>query len=236
MQLVITNRLAKKRLLSTPVDDILEWNLFVELETLDEKYKDYSLFLTLDSYETNEVRVHLTLAMKYSKCQRTYKWHPHTRKIVEREEFCRFNYKESELGPFVFMGPQLHFDNYQNGCQLGAHWRNDDFKIFCGVSVDYVDIKVPACKLSDDFSQLFEDEEFSDVIISVAGCEFKVHKAILSARSPVFAAMFKNAMKESKTGIIKIYDVSQCAMKELLRFMYTGKVLNIDKICDDLLI
>ena len=227
IRLVITNRLAKKRLLSTPVDDILEWNLFVELETLDEKYKDYSLFLTLDSYETNEVRVHLTLAMKYSKCQR---------KIVEREEFCRFNYMESELGHFVFMGPQLHFDNYQNGCQLGAHWRNYDFKMFCSVSVDYVDIKVPACKLSDDFSQLFEDEEFSDVIISVAGCEFKVHKAILSARSPVFAAMFKNAMKESKTGIIKIYDVSQCAMKELLRFMYTGKVLNIDKICDDLLI
>ncbi len=43
---------------------------------------------------------------------------------------------------------------------------------------------------------------FSDVTLSVGDTEFKAHKAILAARSPVFSAMFEHAMEEKlKVGV-----------------------------------
>lgn len=43
-----------------------------------------------------------------------------------------------------------------------------------------VQFKVPECKLSDDFGNLFDNEKFSDVSLSVDGREFRAHKAILA--------------------------------------------------------
>lgn len=40
--------------------------------------------------------------------------------------------------------------------------------------------KIPDCNLSDDFNELFETSNFSDVTLTCASREFKVHKAILS--------------------------------------------------------
>ena len=209
-------------ILSVPVNDTLRWILFLKLETLDKKYKDYTLFLTLISYDTNAVRVQLKLSILNSKCERANLLCPNTRIVVNGGKWSDYYY----------IGPDLVFFH------TNRFWSNNYLRIFCGISVvqvDYVDIKVPDCSLSDDFGHLFEDKQFSDVILSVAGYEFKVHKAILSVRSPVFAAMFKHDMKERNTGIVKIDDVSQDVMEEVLRFVYTGKVLNIDKMADDLL-
>lgn len=43
-----------------------------------------------------------------------------------------------------------------------------------------IQFKVPECRLSDDFGQLFENQKFSDVTLAVAGREFQAHKAILA--------------------------------------------------------
>jgi hypothetical protein len=52
--------------------------------------------------------------------------------------------------------------------------------------------------------------------------ELQAHKAILSARSPVFHAMFEAQMRESETGIIFVADIALDVMTELLKFIYTG--------------
>jgi len=62
----------------------------------------------------------------------------------------------------------------------------------------------------------------SDVIIAVAGKEFPVHKVMLSARSPVFQAMFQNPLKESKQNRIEITDLDEQSAQQLLEFIYTG--------------
>ena len=49
------------------------------------------------------------------------------------------------------------------------------------------------------------------------------HKAILEARSPVFAAMFKNDMKEKKTGEVDIPDCDFDAFNVFLLFLYSGE-------------
>jgi hypothetical protein len=50
------------------------------------------------------------------------------------------------------------------------------------------------------------------------------HRFILSARSPVFAAMFSNDMIESQTGRVEIHDADFCLFRHFLKFIYTGKL------------
>ena len=98
-----------------------------------------------------------------------------------------------------------------------------------------VQFKVPECRLSDDMGQLFESQRFSDVTLSVGGREFQAHKALLAARSPVFAAMFEHEMEERKHNRVDITDVDHEVLREMLRFIYTGKTNNLEKMADDLL-
>jgi BTB/POZ domain len=65
--------------------------------------------------------------------------------------------------------------------------------------------------------------------------EFLVHKAILSSRSKVFQAMFEHKMLENERSRVEIEDIESDIMLEILRFIYTGKTQNIDKLADALL-
>jgi BTB/POZ domain len=58
---------------------------------------------------------------------------------------------------------------------------------------------------------------------------------LFPARSPVFAAMFEHEMEERKQNRVAITDVDHEVLKEMLRFIYTGKAPNLDKMADDLL-
>ena len=58
---------------------------------------------------------------------------------------------------------------------------------------------------------------------------------LLPARSPVFNAMFEHEMEERKQNRVEITDVDHEVMREMLRFIYTGKAPNLDKMADDLL-
>lgn len=69
----------------------------------------------------------------------------------------------------------------------------------------------------------------------MAGKEYQAHKAVLAARSPVFAAMFEHEMEERKHNRVEITDVDADVLREMLRFIYTGKSNNLEKMADDLL-
>lgn len=56
-----------------------------------------------------------------------------------------------------------------------------------------------------------------------------------SARSPVFQAMFEHEMEERKHNRVDITDVDHEVLREMLRFIYTGKASNLEKMADDLL-
>lgn len=122
----------------------------------------------------------------------------------------------------------------------------DKLTLYCEVSVvaDSVNIagqnnttqfKVPDCRLSEDLGQLLESQKFNDVVLSVGGVEFPAHKAILAARSPVFAAMFEHEMEEKKQNRVDITDVEHEVMKEMLKFIYSGKSPQLEKMADELL-
>ena len=62
--------------------------------------------------------------------------------------------------------------------------------------------------IQEDFQTLLETGELSDVTLLVGEerKEIKTHKLVLSARSPVFSAMFQHQMAENRTNSVKIED------------------------------
>lgn len=65
--------------------------------------------------------------------------------------------------------------------------------------------------------------------------EIHAHRCIL-ARSPVFHAMFQNDMKEKQTGEVYINDISYEVLKEMVFFMYSDRVNDLDTIAGDLML
>ena len=65
---------------------------------------------------------------------------------------------------------------------------------------------------------------FADIEFIVSGVVFKAHRAIVCARSTVFAAMFASGMRESKTGRVEINDASPETFADFLKFVYTGQL------------
>lgn len=74
---------------------------------------------------------------------------------------------------------------------------------------------------------LFYSKNHSDVTFKVKSKEFHVHKAILVARSPVFAAAFEHKMSEKETNVIKIHDCDPDPFWDFLQYLYAGKVTDI---------
>ena len=89
-------------------------------------------------------------------------------------------------------------------------------------------------QLVHDLASLLDDKS-ADFIFKVENEKIPAHRAILKARSPVFAAMFQHDMKENRTNETEINDVTHAAFKALLRFIYTGHC-QVENFAQELLI
>lgn len=69
----------------------------------------------------------------------------------------------------------------------------------------------------------------ADVTFAVGDSVFRAHRAIMASQSSVFHAMFSINMAENQSGVVKIVDVEPSAWQDLLRFVYTGLVIDIHK-------
>ena len=87
-------------------------------------------------------------------------------------------------------------------------------------------VEVPQSTLAVDFGELYANEDFADITFVVGGtARFKAHRAVLTVRSPVLAGQFKSGMADSATEEIHVDpDISPDIFREVLRFVYTGKV------------
>jgi speckle-type POZ protein len=76
--------------------------------------------------------------------------------------------------------------------------------------------------LASDFNTLMNDKTNCDLQITVKKQKIDAHHSVVTARSPVFAAMLKHDMKEKKTNNVTISDIDAPVFTKMLRFMYTG--------------
>ncbi|XP_057318363.1 speckle-type POZ protein-like A [Microplitis mediator] len=90
-----------------------------------------------------------------------------------------------------------------------------------------VSLKILKPKITDDFEKFFDKKINVDVILIVGDVKFHAHKTILSARSPVLASVL-HRMQESNNNILMISDVAPEIFRDMLRFIYTDKVDDLD--------
>ncbi|XP_067582071.1 actin-binding protein IPP isoform X4 [Pseudorca crassidens] len=69
-------------------------------------------------------------------------------------------------------------------------------------------------------------QHFCDVQLQVGKETFKVHRLVLAASSPYFAALFAGGMKESSKDVVQILGIEAGIFQILLDFIYTG-IVNI---------
>ncbi|KAK7799852.1 hypothetical protein U0070_016271 [Myodes glareolus] len=74
-----------------------------------------------------------------------------------------------------------------------------------------------------------------DCCLVVAGQEFRAHKVILAAHSPIFRAMFELGMGENKKNHVEIHDLEPEVFKAMMGFIYTGKEPDFHSIADAVL-
>jgi speckle-type POZ protein len=87
-----------------------------------------------------------------------------------------------------------------------------------------------------DIACMLDDEILADFSLESSDGEvLKAHKFILAARSPVLFAMVTSDMKEAQERIAMILDFNAKVLKELLRFIYSGVVENLDEIARKLI-
>lgn len=88
----------------------------------------------------------------------------------------------------------------------------------------------------EKYEKMLENQKFSDVTIIAEGNSYYLHKCILASSSVVFDAMFTNDMKEKNENLVKIEDIKKEVLDEFFRFIYSGKVKDIQNFAGDLLI
>lgn len=80
------------------------------------------------------------------------------------------------------------------------------------------------------------NRELTDVVLCVQGQDFPCHRAILSAASQYFRAMFCSGLRESHEKSVEIKGLDSRTMQTLLEYTYTSKILlthsNVQKILE----
>ena len=76
--------------------------------------------------------------------------------------------------------------------------------------------------LREDYSNIFESGDFTDIAFLVGDEKVMGHKAILAGRCSYFARMFKTDMKESDADEVEVKDIKPSVFRELLKFIYCG--------------
>ncbi|XP_011871174.1 PREDICTED: speckle-type POZ protein A-like isoform X2 [Vollenhovia emeryi] len=193
-------------------------------------YKDYmSLSLILNSCKTYEVNAKYKLSIRNAEGE----------EINNHDEL---NVQKFVKGRSIIINNFLKRDEILQYADTGR-FPDNKLIIYCQISViedimvfpQQSALHVPERRLLDNLGLLFDDQKFCDVTIAVRGKEFQAHKIILAAQSPVFSAMFEHKMKERGNNRVDITDVDPEVLREMVRFIYTGKVANLKEMANDLL-
>ena len=75
------------------------------------------------------------------------------------------------------------------------------------------------------FKTILGDDATADFTIRCETKAFRVHKAVLCARSPVFrASIILTPMQEAKKGEIFVEEIGEKSLSILIKFIYTGEL------------
>jgi speckle-type POZ protein len=93
-------------------------------------------------------------------------------------------------------------------------------------------IPVPPADIGSDLGRLLDQGDGTDVSFIIDGEIFRVHRAVLAARSPVFRAKLFGSMAEATMSSITLHDIAPATFKVMLRFIYTDEFPGEDELVD----
>ncbi|XP_047099173.1 speckle-type POZ protein-like [Schistocerca piceifrons] len=99
-----------------------------------------------------------------------------------------------------------------------------------------VDAAEPHASIVRGLGEMLQKEVLTDFELHAGGTVLKAHRALLSVRSPYFAAMLQPHTKEAQEGFVKFSDVKSEALKQVLLYVYTGVAPALREMPWDLLI
>ncbi|XP_024009786.1 BTB/POZ domain-containing protein At4g08455 [Eutrema salsugineum] len=107
--------------------------------------------------------------------------------------------------------------------------------------IDDLKAKISFLRLSSSLDHGSNSKSFTDVVLiasdnAAASPPIPAHKAVLVSRSPVFKAMLENEMEESRSGTIKITDVSYDTLRTFVYYLYTAEACLDEQMACDLLV
>ncbi|XP_053200373.1 speckle-type POZ protein-like [Panonychus citri] len=106
------------------------------------------------------------------------------------------------------------------------------------IELTYPEEALARHSVTSDLANFFTNGgEKTDIILEGKDkVQVKAHKIILSIRSKVIGAMFSHETKEKAESKIEIKDIDGAVLREMINFIYTDKVGNLEEYACDLLI
>ncbi|KAH0557881.1 hypothetical protein KQX54_012542 [Cotesia glomerata] len=93
----------------------------------------------------------------------------------------------------------------------------------------------PTRRLIDDLVNIYKNEKDTDIVLKVKDKSFKAHKTILKARCPILLSeLLAIETKNKDDGIITIPDINSNTFGNILEFIYSDRVENLND-AEDLL-
>ena len=68
------------------------------------------------------------------------------------------------------------------------------------------------------------DHPFDVTLVAEGGKEFKAHRRVLSEASPFFEKLLNSDMRESNEGVVRLEMLTELCLRDILEFIYTGRV------------
>ena len=100
----------------------------------------------------------------------------------------------------------------------------------------FYDIKQKQCsQMMEDLGKAFEEKNSLDVTVNCGDASFECNKFMLTARSPVFKAMFQHDTEENQTNVVNVKDIEPRVLEEMLLYIHTGDASNIKNLAKELL-
>jgi hypothetical protein len=103
------------------------------------------------------------------------------------------------------------------------------------VTLDSVPALTAKTHFLEDMKGLVDDSEHADFALVCGGQRFLVHRAILSARSPVLRRMLGSGLREAREGELAVKDLEPEVLGLVIRFIYTGEAGEGDSRLEQLL-
>ncbi|XP_043468167.1 uncharacterized protein LOC122502276 [Leptopilina heterotoma] len=130
---------------------------------------------------------------------------------------------------------KINFEGLKAEPEVVVHILKDIFEqldIGLLTIVDNIDLslKMTARKETQNYEPFLNNKQLSDIEIHV-GEEtiYNCHKVVLAVNSPVFYHMLISKMEEELTNVIKIKDIKPEVFYEILRYIYTGSINNLEQ-------